>query len=144
MSHITDLWTAGKAPSRSGLYRADGSARTIETDGPALSRFALGPPLDLDALLAESPLSVTEIDIHPQCFVALPDRSGFICGGDGALGSDGFFARLDAGRSPLWVASMCDSNPFEKAELRGWVACFTNNLGNSVVVDLLNADFDAQ
>lgn len=143
MSRITDLWPAGQAPCRSGLYRADGSAREVETDGAALSWFELGAPLDLDALLEEDPEGVTEIDIHRRCFADLPDASGYVCGGDGALGSDGFVARLDADRNLVWVVFMADSNPFERVELHGTTAVFFNNLGNSIAIDLTHHDFRA-
>ncbi|MFI6057782.1 hypothetical protein [Streptomyces sp. NPDC051286] len=141
MSRIIELWEAGEAPDRSGLYRADGSARAIEIDGPALSWFDLGPSLDLDSLLAEDPWAVTPIDVHPQCYLELPDGSGSVCGGDGALGSQGFFARLDPDGRLVWVASLFDSNPFEKAELSWPVVRFTNNLGNSIAIDLLSEPF---
>ncbi|MCX5121767.1 hypothetical protein OG992_31865 [Micromonospora sp. NBC_00362] len=41
----------------------------------------------------------------------------------------------------MWIVALVDSNPFEKAEARGSVARFTNNLGNSVTVDLEHRDF---
>ncbi|MCX2183868.1 hypothetical protein KV205_25535 [Streptomyces sp. SKN60] len=143
MSRITDLWRAGLAPARSGLYRADGSAREAATDGAALSWFELGAPLDLDALLAEDPEGVTQIDIHRRCFAKLPDASGYVCGGDGAHGSEGFAARLDTDRNLVWVVFMADSNPFERVATRGTTAVFFNNLGNSLAIDLTHHDFRA-
>lgn len=41
----------------------------------------------------------------------------------------------------MWIVALTDSNPFEKAEVRGSLATFTNNLGNSVTVDLDHPDF---
>ncbi|MFI1717633.1 hypothetical protein ACIGW4_29605 [Streptomyces sp. NPDC053513] len=155
MSRITELWAAGDVPARDGLYRADGSAREVGIDSAALSRFGLGAPLDLEELLRGDPEGVTTYDIHPDCFAELPDDSGsgsgpdsgpglgpgFVCGGDGAHGSEGFFARLDADRNLVWVVSMGDSNPFEKVEVHGTTARFFNNLGNSIEIDLTDHDF---
>ncbi|UUN29902.1 hypothetical protein [Streptomyces sp. FIT100] len=142
-SRITELWSAHTAPARDGLYRSDGSACEVGIDGAALSWFDLGGPLDLDALLDAEPDGVTGIDIHPQCLAELPGGAGHVCGGDGALGSEGFFARLDSGRNLVWLVSPADSNPFVKVEVRGTIARFVNNLGNSITVDLASPAFEA-
>jgi hypothetical protein len=139
MSRIVELWLAGEAPARDGLYRADGSARAVEIDGAKLSWFDLGAPLDLDALLADVPDDVTEIDVSAEAELA--DGSGYVCCGDGAHGSEGFFARLDRDRNLVWLVSLRDSNPFLHTAVDGSLATFTNNLGNSVTVDLTDADF---
>jgi hypothetical protein len=139
---IVQLWAEGLAPGWDGLYRADGSARAIElTGGARLGGFALGPRLDLDAMLAEDPENVTYVDILRGADVLMPDGSGYVCGGDGAHGSEGFFARLDKNRNLLWIAALTGSNPFDRAEVSGSMATFTNNLGNSVTVDLDHPDF---
>ncbi|MEV4759344.1 hypothetical protein AB0J86_30205 [Micromonospora sp. NPDC049559] len=141
-SRIVQLWAEGLAPGRDGLYRADGSARAVELSGGArLDGFELGPPLALDAMLGEDPDNVTQIDILRGADVPVPDGSGYVCGGDGAHGSEGFFARLDKDRNLMWIVTLTDSNPFEKAEVRGSTATFTNNLGNAVTVDLDHPDF---
>ena len=108
--------------------------------GARLDRFDLGPPLDLDALLDEDPDNLTHADIHPGADVPLSDGSGYVCGGDGAHGS-GFFARLDTHRNLVWIVTLSDSNPFETAQVRGSLATFTNNLGNSVTIDLDLPDY---
>jgi hypothetical protein len=141
MSRITELWLAGERPAWDGLYRADGSARDAEVDSAALSWFDLGPPFDLDAALAEDPGWVTSADHHPQGFARLPDGSGYVCCGDGAHGSEGFFARLDVDRNLVWLVSLSQSNPFERATVAGSLATFTNNLGNSITIDLTDPDF---
>ncbi|MFF9340587.1 MULTISPECIES: hypothetical protein [unclassified Streptomyces] len=143
MSRITALWEAGLVPAREGLYRADGTARDVEVDSAGLSRFALGDPFDPDASLAGDPEGVTDYDIHPECVAALPDGSGYVCGGDGPHGSQGFVARLDAERRLVWVVPMSDSNPFERVEVQGTTARFFNNLGHSIAVDLTDHDFRA-
>ncbi|SEE21879.1 hypothetical protein [Streptomyces sp. TLI_105] len=141
MSRIAELWAAGDVPEWDGLYRADGSAREVEIDSAALSWFDLGAPLDLEELLRGDPEGMTTYGIHPDCFAELPDGSGFVCGGDGAHGSEGFFARLDTDRNLVWVVSMGDSNPFEKVEVHGTAARFFNSLGNSIEIDLTDHDF---
>lgn len=139
---IVELWAEGLAPGSDGLYRADGSARAVELSGGArLDGFELGPPLDLDAMLKEEADNLTHVDILRGADVPLPDGSGYVCGGDGAHGSEGFFARLDTDRNLMWIVALTDSNPFEKAEVRGSLVRFTNNLGNSVTVDLDHPEF---
>ncbi|MCW2873006.1 hypothetical protein [Actinacidiphila oryziradicis] len=139
MNRIIELWLAGEAPAWDGLYRADGSARAVEIDSPRLSWFDLGAPLDVYALLTEDPGYVIEFDVCAEA--ELPDGSGYVCCGDGSLGSNGFFARLDTGKNLVWVVSLFDSNPFERVTVEGSMATFTNNLGNSVTVDLASPDF---
>ncbi|MEV0457906.1 hypothetical protein [Catellatospora methionotrophica] len=136
---IVELWSAGTVPACNGLYRADGTAWAVETDGPQLSQLVFGPPLDLAALLANDPEAVTVIDRFAEA--ELVDGSGYVCCGDGALGSDGFFARLDQGRSLVWVVSLTDSNPFGRIMVDGSAVRFVNNLGNCVVVDLMQQEY---
>jgi hypothetical protein len=141
-TRIVQLWAEGLAPGWDGLYRADGSARALRLAGGArLDGFDLGLPLDLEALLAQDPDNVTSVDIARGVDVALPDGFGYVCGGEGSHGSEGFFARLDKDRNLMWIVMLTDSNPFEKAEVRGRLATFTNNLGNSVTVDLDHPEF---
>ncbi|MFD3587963.1 hypothetical protein [Streptomyces sp. NPDC058683] len=138
---IIDLWLANKRPAVDGLFRADGSAWAVEVDGPELSWFDVGEPLDLDELLAKDPERLTWADVHPQGLAELSDGSGYVCCGDGSLGSEGFFARLDQDKNLAWLVSLLDSNPFEGAGVHGSLATFTNNLGNSLSIDLTNPYF---
>ncbi|RLP93317.1 hypothetical protein EAD89_06700 [Micromonospora sp. BL4] len=92
-------------------------------------------------MFEEEPDNLTHVDILRGADVLLANGSGYLCGGDGAHGSDGFLARLDKDRNLMWIVVLTDSNPFEKAEARGSLARFTNNLGNSVTVDLDHPDF---
>jgi hypothetical protein len=141
-STIVQLWAKGLVPAWDALYRADGSARTVDMGGGAkLDWFDLGPPLDLDGLLNEDPDNLTHVDIHRCADIPIPDASGYLCGGDGAHGSQGFFARLDKDRNLVWIVALTDSNPFEKAQVHGRLATFTNNHGNSVTVDLDRPDY---
>jgi hypothetical protein len=113
----------------------------VEVDGPRLSWFDVGGPFDLEGFLAEDSEWLTSADPHPRGFAELPDGAGYVCCGDGAHGSEGFFARLDKDKNLVWLVSLLDSNPFEKAEVHGTLATFTNNLGNSVVIDLTDPHF---
>jgi hypothetical protein len=144
MGLITELWPAGDAPAWDGLYWADGSARVAEVDGPGLSRFRLGAPRDLAALLAGDPGNLTAIAVHPRGVVELPDGSGRVCCGDGSLGSEGFFARLDADGNLVWPVSLGESGPFVRAEVAGSSATFINNLGNAFTLDLAAPEFAAR
>jgi hypothetical protein len=139
VSRIVELWRAGVAPAVDGLYRADGSARAVRVDGPELSRFELGKSLDLERLLAVDPECLTEIDISAEA--ELPENAGYVCCGDGAHGSDGFFARLGPGKNLVWLVSLTSSNPFIQVAVDGWLATFTNNLGSSLAVDLACSDY---
>lgn len=55
MSRITEMWQQGELPGWSGLYRADDTARRIDIDGAALTRYQVGEPFDLAQRLAEEP-----------------------------------------------------------------------------------------
>ncbi|MEV7977042.1 hypothetical protein [Streptomyces sp. NPDC086519] len=138
---IIDLWLANERPAVDGVFRADGSAWAVDVDGPELSWFDIGEPLDLDELLMEDRERLTRADVHPQGLAQLPDGAGYVCCGDGSLGSEGFFARLDQYKGLVWLVSLLNSNPFEQADVHGSLATFTNNLGNSLTIDLTNPYF---
>lgn len=57
------------------------------------------------------------------------------------MGSEGFFARLDPDRNLVRLVFLSDSNPFVQAAVEGLLATFTNNLGNSITIDLDDSDF---
>ena len=133
MSRIVELWRQGEVPGFSGLYRANGSARSVEVDGAALTYFRVGEPFDVAGRLAEDPDHVAEIDESARA--ALPDGGSVVCG-EGALGSQGFFARLDASDGLIWVVYLSNGNPFHELGLDGSRATFTNNHGRSITVDL--------
>jgi hypothetical protein len=134
-----ELWRSGLLPATDGLYRADGSARSVDVDGPKLSWLDLGAPLNLDALLAADPEDVFEFDVCAEAVV--PDGSGYVCCGDGAMGADGFFARLDPRRDLVWVVTSTKTNPFMRVSVEGSLATFTNNVDSSVTVDLAGPDY---
>ncbi|GLW89376.1 hypothetical protein [Actinokineospora globicatena] len=129
---VVRLWDAGAVPGRTGLYRVGGPARALSIGGAALSRFELGEDLaEVDDEIG--------VDIHPDADVPIP--GGFLVGGEGALGHEGFFARLDQDRRPVWVVTLEDGNPIIAIEVTDRRARFTNNLGNTVTVDLDSPEF---
>ncbi|HET9138762.1 hypothetical protein [Actinophytocola sp.] len=139
---IVQLWEDGATPAWDGIYWANGSARSVELVGEArLERLALGPPLDLEAMLSNDPDNLTHVDVVHGADVPIPDGSGYVCGGEGSHGSAGFFARLDRDRNLMWIVSLSCSNPFEAADVRDSHATFTNNLGYSLTIDLDDPDF---
>lgn len=135
MNRVAELLKERLAPDFDGLYKADGTARVARVDGPALSWLDLEGPLDLHGMEDDE---VLEID--PAVSAALPD-GGIVCCGEGDLGADGFFARLDANEQPVWVVVLRNSNPFHHITVDGTLVTFTNNLGNSLTVDLADPDF---
>jgi hypothetical protein len=131
------LVRAGLVPNVEGCYRADGAVRRVDYDGPQLSWFTLGPPFVPTA--EYDPDDLVEVDWADQA--ALATQPGSVCCGEGPMGSDGFFARLDPDGMPAWVVFMTNSNPFLHVRVNGAVATFTNNLDRSVVIDLDLPDF---
>jgi hypothetical protein len=131
------LVRSGWVPSIEGFFRADGSVRRVLYDGPQLSWFRLGPLFIPD----------WEYDIDDLVQIDWTDRGdlvsqqGSVCCGEGPMGADGFFARLDPIGVPVWVAFMTDSNPFLYVRVDGAMATFSNNLDRSVEVDLNQPDY---
>jgi NAD(P)H-hydrate repair Nnr-like enzyme with NAD(P)H-hydrate epimerase domain len=80
------------------------------------------------------------IEIDPTVSAVLPD-GGAVCCGAGNLGADGFFARLGANEQLVWVVVLRNSNPFHHIRVDGTLVAFTNNLGNSLTVNLADPEF---
>jgi hypothetical protein len=139
VSLITQLWSQGIAPGWDGLYRASGSAQAARVDGAKLSAFVLGESLDLGSLLTQDPEWVTQIDICAEA--KMPNGAGILVCGDGAHGSEGFFARLSAGRQLVWLVYLSNSNPFMRVGVDGSMATFVNNLDHVITVDLAGEAF---
>jgi hypothetical protein len=136
MDRIRELWRAGTAPAQDGVYRVGGGAHAVEVGGAELPWFDVGPPLDLKDVLAD-PDDVMEVDICAE--VELPN--GWLVCGEGAHGSEGFFARLDGMRDLVWIVALRNSNPFYSVTVNGPMATFTNNLGNAATVNLDEPEF---
>jgi len=129
---FSSLLRSGRVPRIDGFFRAGGGVREVLYDGPQLSWFRLGPPFtpdweyDID--------DIEEIDWADRA--DLVSQQGSVCCGEGSMGADGFFARLDPAGIPIWVAFMTRSNPFLHVRVDGAIAIFTNNLDHSVIIDL--------
>ncbi|MFB8201343.1 hypothetical protein [Kitasatospora purpeofusca] len=138
-NRLDDLWAEGRAPAWDGLFRADGRSRDAEVDGPHLTGFVLGEPADLDELMTEDPEWTTSVGIFAEA--ELPGGSGRLYGGGGSHGSEGLFARFDADGRAVWLLHLSDSNEFVRIGVEWPLATFTNNLGESLTVDLTGPDF---
>jgi len=131
------LVRAGSVPCVEGLFRADGTVRRVDYDGPRLSRFEVGP-LFVPTWQFD-PDDMADIDWADRA--GLPADKGSVCCGEGPMGADGFFARLDPDGVPIWAVFMTNSNPFLQTRVEGMVATFTNNLQRSIVIDLELPEF---
>ena len=61
--------------------------------------------------------------------VPLEKQEGYLCCGEGAHGSEGFFARLDPNERLVWVAYFEESNPFVNIKITDDHVTFETNLG---------------
>ncbi|MBN6036409.1 hypothetical protein [Amycolatopsis sp. 195334CR] len=132
-SLLADLWRNEQVPIEDALFLADGSAYDLRLDRDAPGGLAVGDRFDLAELLAEDPDWVASI--HPLREVGLPAGDGWLTSGEGSQGADGFFARLDAARTPRWVAFLAEGNPFTEITVDGRMATFTSTSGVVVTVD---------
>ena len=128
---------SGRIPTLEGFFHADGRVRRVVYDGPQLSWFRLGPPFVPDWRYDTD--DVTEIDWADRADLAV--GKGSVCCGEGRMGADGFFARLDPAGTPVWAAFMTRSNPFLRVRVEGAMATFTNNLDRAVTIDLNQPDY---
>jgi hypothetical protein len=134
-----ELVRSGSVPYAEGFFRVDGTVRQVDYDGPQLSWFELGPPFTPD--WEDDPEDLVDIDWADRAFLAM--GQGSVCCGEGPMGADGFFARLDPNGIPVWVVFMTNSNPFLHVRVDGKMAAFTNNLDRTVAIDLDLPDFAA-
>ncbi|MFJ8434773.1 hypothetical protein ACIQ9P_26080 [Kitasatospora sp. NPDC094019] len=125
-------------PAHRGLFRADGTGLEADCDDAELTGFALGGPLDLDALMADDPEWVTSADVFAEA--ALPDGSGRLVSGGGSHGSDGFFARIDTEGRLVWVVHLF-CNELVAIAVDWPLATLTNNCDNTLTIDLTDPDF---
>jgi hypothetical protein len=128
---ITRLWAKGQLPSEDAVFYADGRSFAVEVvDG----RLSVVEEFDLDESLAEDPDCVSNVSVLGE--VELPDGAGFLCRGDGDMGADGFFCRLDAARDLVWACFLTSGNPYADITVAGSSATFTSTSGLTVTVDI--------
>ena len=137
---IKNLWLAENLPIRDGLYRAAGMSRTVRIDPTVPGGLVVLESFDLDAFLRADPEWLTAIDVLVR--QTLPDGSGYLCGGEGSYGSEGFFGRLDRHQELVWVVYLQRSNPITEIAVDGEHATFTSSSGLSITVDLTSPEFD--
>jgi len=130
---------SGSVPYVEGFFHPDGTVRQVDYDRQQLSSFGLGSPFTPD--WDYDPDDLVDVDWADRAFLA--PGQGSVCCGEGPMGADGFFARLDPDGVPVWVVFMTNSNPFLHVRVDGMLASFTNNLDRSVVIDLELPDFAA-
>jgi hypothetical protein len=131
---IVDLWSTGCLPIKSGLYRADGTARAARVDSRQSGSLELLESFSLEAVLARDPEYISHIDVTLER--ELCDGSGCLVCGEGSYGSEGFFGRLDEDGCLVWVVYLEDSNPFTNVMVESTLAVFTSTSGLAVRVDL--------
>jgi hypothetical protein len=132
-SPIVDLWAEEEVPVKDALYFAAGESVAAELAPGSGSGVRFLEPFDLEAELREDPENVTKVDIFAQ--VPLTDGGRLVCG-DGAWGSDGYFARLTEEEEPLWLMFFQFSNPFVEITLNGRYATFWSTSAVTITVDI--------
>ncbi|MFD2474013.1 hypothetical protein [Amycolatopsis silviterrae] len=135
-ARVASLWRFGNAPAVSGLYRADDTAFAVTTNGAELSWFRIGSPLDLDEVLAD-PAYTMSVDVAMRTEI---EDGSLVCG-EGELGADGFFARLDGAGGLRWLVALQRSNPFERIIVSEGRFTVVNNLGNALSLSLSDPRF---
>jgi len=126
---IARLWARGQLPSEDAVFYADGRSFAVEVvDGRlnATEEFDLEESVDPD--------EVSNTDVFAE--VALPDGAGFLCCGDGDMGADGMFGRLDAARNLVWACFLTSGNPYVGIAVERNLATFTSTSGATVTVDV--------
>lgn len=145
MGLITGLWMRGEIPDRSGLYRADDTARALHVPGPGGWHPVAGQPIDLGLGRPIDPARAVAVDgtheVDTTFESMLPDSSGWVVGGEGRRSSVGYLARLCADRTLVWAALMLNSNPFVGVRFEGATAVFLNDRRNALTIDLDGPDF---
>jgi hypothetical protein len=129
MSEISDLWRDGRLPIEDGVFFADGRSYAVDIVGSSLQ---VVERVDLAEILAEDPDWLTSIDITREA----PALDGFVCAGEGSHGSEGFFARLTADKSLVWVCYLSESNPFDKLTVTDHNLTAVSTSGVTITVDL--------
>ncbi|GGU51507.1 hypothetical protein GCM10010211_15240 [Streptomyces albospinus] len=133
LTAIQRLWADYRLPILDALHFADGRSFEVEIDPDVPSGMRVQEQFDLEEVLAEDPDWTTRVDGLRT--VPLGD-GGVLWGGDGATGSNGFFARLHADLTLVWVIFFQVSNPFCDIRLSGTTAEFRSTSGVAITVDI--------
>jgi hypothetical protein len=130
---IERLWGGFELPVKDALHHADGRSHDVVLDPGAPSGFTVLAPFDLEELLAGDPSWVSSVD---GLVAADLGEKGLLWGGEGSYGSEGFIARLTAGRALMWAMFFVESDPFDRIRLSGSTAAFTSTSGCEIAVHL--------
>ncbi|MER7845964.1 hypothetical protein ABTZ03_18660 [Kitasatospora sp. NPDC096077] len=141
MNPVLEWWARGEVLAFDCLFRADGTAREAEFDGPEHLRLELGDPVDVAELAAEPPSGEPDLDLNSE--TELPDGRGYLQCGDGGLGHLGFIARLGPDRELVWLLTTSTGNPFLRATVEWPSAHFVNDWGSTLTLDLTDPEYAA-
>ncbi|MBV7669664.1 hypothetical protein STHAL_09220 [Streptomyces halstedii] len=133
MTMIERLWEDFELPIKDALHYVDGHSYDVAFDSAAPSGFSVRSPFELDEMLEGDPSWVSAVD----GLVAVDlGGEGFLWGGEGSYGSEGFIARLTADRALIWAMFFAESNPFDRIQLSGNIATFSSTSGFEITVDI--------
>ncbi|KAK1179619.1 hypothetical protein B7755_016585 [Streptomyces sp. NBS 14/10] len=133
MNDIQLLWGEFRLPTRDALHLADGNSYDVALSPGTPSGFRLLGAFDLHQMLTSEPDWTSEVDGLKSVELA---HGGFLWGGEGSYGSEGFVARLTAGRSLIWAVFLTESNPFQEIRLHGKIASFVSTSAVEITVDI--------
>ncbi|MEU1664511.1 hypothetical protein ABZ547_13010 [Streptomyces sparsogenes] len=133
MRDLERLWQDFRLPIRDALHLASGDSYDVTLASDEPSGWKVLAPFDVSEMLAREPDWTSSVD--GLISVEL-EQGGFLWGGDGSYGSEGFVARLAPDRSLIWAIFFMESNPFEEVQLFDEIAAFTSTSGIKVTVDI--------
>jgi hypothetical protein len=133
MNEIERLWEDFRLPIRDGLYFADGNAYDVALSPATPSGFRVLESFDLHQIRKNVPDWTSEVDGLKSIELT---HGGFLWGGEGSHGSEGFLARLTPGRSLAWAIFLTESNPFQEIQLYSKIASFVSTSGIEITVDI--------
>lgn len=138
MNLIKELWQNENLPTKDGLYFVDGRSFSAIIDATLddVNFLVKRDQFDLEAFLRDNSDCLTTIDITKK--VLLNEQEGYLCCGEAAHGSEGFFARLDINEKLVWVVYFEESNPFVDIKVDGDYVKFITNLDTNVSVNIRN------
>lgn len=139
MNPVLEAWARGEVLAFDCLFRANGTARDAQIDGPRHLRLELGEPLDVAALVADPPWDAGAVNACGEA--KLPDGRGYAICGDGVLGHLGYVGRLGPERELVWLLTTSSGNPFVGVTVDWPLASFVNDWGSTLTLDLTDADF---
>ncbi|MFF2118786.1 hypothetical protein ACFVXH_15835 [Kitasatospora sp. NPDC058184] len=139
MNAVLASWAKSEVLAFDCLFRADGTAREADIDGPEHLRLELGGPVDVAALVADPPWDAGSVEVIDE--VELPDGLGYVVHGDSGLRHLGFIGRLGPDRGLRWLLTTSTGNPFVGASVDWPLAHFVNDWGSTLTLDLTDPDF---